>query len=295
MKKTVLSNSIIGLMLLSAWVCWSPVLASEDYQNELRLFHSKIKEDGGDKTSQTGLAFRGYFVPVTTQGIPLDEAAFLDRAGNVSIVYSDNKFDGSFELTTDLWGINATLAKQSIPWMLSLSYFNEDGKTTDPINIDVTSETFDLGVGYFVEDGLLIVGQYEQTDTKISSAFTDNDLERTTYGVGVKWLHLLSAQTALNLEANVERIRNKNASKTDDGQNISISGDYYFTPEASAGLWYSKLTHDDKSREGSLLGITAKYFVKPQFSVGVDVGWFDAESAGDENDERWSLSLAYRF
>ncbi len=295
MKKFALSNSVMGLILLNTETWSNSVLASGDFQNELGLFSLNSKKDGGDKITQTELFFQHYFSPVTTQGKPLNEAAFIDRSGSVGVIFSDNKFNGSFDATSDIWAINTILAKKGMPWMLELTYLNQDGKFTAPQNANLTSEYLDLIIGYFVADKLLVAGQYGESDAKASNATGSNNSKRTIYDISVKWLQLLSTQTAFNLEASIGHAREKDDTETNSGQEIGISGDYYFTPKASAGLLYSKLNHDDKTQEGSLLGITATYFATPQFFITATAGKFDAENTSGEDDEQWDLLLAYRF
>jgi len=292
MKKFTFSNLMLGLVLLIIWVGSSSAFASEEYQNELRLFTYKNKQDGGDKISQAGTSFQYYFSPVSTQGKPLNEAAFLDRAGSVSVGYSNSTFDGGFDADTRIWVINTILSKKGMPWVLNLMYANQDGKITAPAKADVTGDIISLGLGYFIMDGLLISGQYMQNDTKTSGF---NTFEQTAYAVRVKWLRLLTARTAFNFGLGIEAVQDKNGTVTEDGWTLRVSSDYYFTPETSTGFLYLNITHDDKNKEGSLFGLTAKHFLTPHFSVDANAGWYNADNVGNEDEKQWGLALAYRF
>ncbi len=295
MKKFALSGSIIGLVLLGAGAGSGVVVAAEDFQNEVGVQRFHLKEDGGGKLTQNLLGFGHYFRPVSTEGKPLNEAAFLDRVGGVEAVLADAEYTGSFDADIDAFGIEATLARKDIPWVLELSYIQQDVKYTAPANADLDYEGYQLAVGYFIKNGLLVSGLYGRADGNLSGAAV-NDIKETNYGLEVNWVQLLSLQTAFKLEASVERDRIKDDFGTDNGQQMLVSGTYYFTPAAGAGLSFSKRTHDIKSREGVFIGIEAQLFVTPQFSIEADVGQFDADSSvSGENEDRWKLGLAYRF
>ena len=62
------------------------------YQTEVNGNYNYLDPDNGSGVSTFGASGTYYFNPVQTRNAPLAEAAFLDRASNVSVggVYGDN-------------------------------------------------------------------------------------------------------------------------------------------------------------------------------------------------------------
>lgn len=84
MKKLAVVSALFSVCAFSA--------AANAYQAEVGGSYIYTDFDKGSNTHSFGVDGTYYFKPVQTRNAPLNEAAFLDRASNVSAVvdYADN-------------------------------------------------------------------------------------------------------------------------------------------------------------------------------------------------------------
>ena len=80
MKKLAIASALLSAMALTG-------TAAHAYQTEIGASAGVVDQDVGGTNGSFGVDGTYYFNPVQTRNAPLAEAAFLDRASNVSAQY----------------------------------------------------------------------------------------------------------------------------------------------------------------------------------------------------------------
>lgn len=298
MKRINVSLEHRVLWLVIAGCLALPVYAVEDYRNEVSHVRVKTSYQGDDELSSSLTSIEHYIRPVIiSQGIPRNEAAFLQRSGSIGIGVGDQ--DGVFNTTiydasTSDQRASVTLAEKGKPWLLQWSYLKLKGDASSPNDTDIKSEMTTYSIGYYIQDGILFSISQGQNDIEFSSSPVD-DAKVTRFEYALKWVTLRSGQTATMFELSVENEREKDGSGSRNGQVFAVSGEYYFSPDSSLGVLYAQKTHDDKEEEGTRTELRGSYFVTPRFFVGASIGRFQAGHSSGVDEEIQDLFIGYRF
>ena len=218
---------------------------AQPYDFEGGLSYIDFSPDFGPSDSAIGLDLAWYWDGVRTAGLPLQEAAFYGRAGNVHFGY----------LTFDKADFDVTVL--GAEYYIDRLYLAADYVRFS--NGD-SSDDFVLGIGYVPVDGLRLAARYVIAD-----------LGDDAISLEAKYVGLLAGGTAWGLEGNVEFVDDDF-----DTTFFNLAGDYYFNPALSVGLRFSYVDDDFGSDSG--WGIGAKYFFTPAFSGEIE--YFD-EDFGD--------------
>ncbi len=272
MKKLLLTAAIVTLSLNAAHA----------YQVELNggAGYDRVEfNDGKTETGIVGANATYYFNPVQAKSGPLAEAAFIERASNVSAGYSYSK--DTLNIDTPYFAYKDDIKAH---------HFNVGGEIYVPnsnfyasANLNRTKTegfpskvgTYGVEVGYLPITNLLVavgvVGTYNRED--------DNDTDTT---IRAKYLTKLGAND-VNLEGDVQLGDNYNR--------YGISGDYYLDRTLSLGATYA-LNKADDFEDSWKIGVNARKFVAENISVqaGVSAG----KSVGDD-DYGFSVGGTYRF
>jgi len=178
-----------------------------------------------------------FFETVDSNKGPWAEAAFLGRNSNLSLGYID--FDGSIDavvLGAELFG------DKNSNFYGALSYVDYDS------DFGVSGDVISGELGYFFDDNWLVaVGTSDEDDAPIT--------------LRTKYLSNLGGGQFFNLEAAID----------DESKDLSVSGDYYFTPQTSVGLQLSQA-------EGFDYGVKFEHFLTR--NVGFNVTY---TATDDEN------------
>jgi hypothetical protein len=213
------------------------VAQAQDYQFEGGLSYIDLDPDFGRSDSVLGVDLTWHWDGVRTAGLPLQEAAFMTRAGSLQASYFT--FD---KADLDLLSVGAEVYVDRL--YLAAEY--------DRFSNGATSDDFTIGIGYVPVDGLRIAGRYLIAD-----------LGDDAIAAEVKYVMLLGGGTALNLEGSVEFV--------DDDADTRLFGalaDYYFNPSFSIGARIVYVDDDFGSDTG--WGVGAKYFFTPTISGEVE-------------------------
>jgi hypothetical protein len=208
-----------------------------------------------DFTEAWGADATIYFQPIQTGKGPLAEAAFLNRASNVSFAYLREK-NGNFD----------------VPAVGAEFYF---GNYYLAANYTHFSNGFSIN-DYGIRGGLMVA-----ENTRATLGYNRTELpfgiDLDTYTVGIKHLMLLDGNTALSLEGDVGMARNGSSEFA-----YALQADYYLSPGFSLGARYSGIGSDDE------WGLGTRYFFTPRVSGGL-------EYTRADGDDIYGLRLAARF
>lgn len=266
MKKLLITTAIAVLSLNAAHA----------YQAELNggLFYQGVDVPGTTTTDETvGLAGSAtyYFNAVQAKSGPLAEAAFIERASNVSAGYayvhsdtSDFRVHG-FNLGGEIYVPNTNF------------YAAADFATAKVESFDVDGATYAAKIGYLpIANLLLTVGAEGEIDTNNSS--TNEDTNPT---ISAKYLTKIG-NNDVNLEGD--------AVFTDDGDTYTVSGDYYIDRALSLGASVSATT--DQKDDNYTVGINARQFIADNISFQ---GELTVGSAGKQDNVGLAVGGTYRF
>ena len=88
MKKLAIASALLSAIAMTG-------TAAHAYQAEIGASAGVFDPDNGGTSGSFGVDGTYYFNPVQTRNAPLAEAAFLDRASNVSAQYQYNEIGDS--------------------------------------------------------------------------------------------------------------------------------------------------------------------------------------------------------
>jgi len=284
-------------------LCWLVIiavpgisLAKDSFRTEIEAGYSYDRNDMGAEMDTYQLGARYHFMPVTTTGRPLAEAAFMARAGYIGGFWDESDIEvGSLDADVSTYGADLLWRKPSIPYAFHLIYNGQDQdvSTNQSANLDEIG----LGVGYFFADNLYLEFAYLYEEIEASGSYTG---ETDQYQLSGKYVGALSNNRFYNIEVNLGHFEFKDKTPTSSwrGNNsvISVAGDYYLNERLSMGLGFSNESGDAIALEGKEYTVRVKYFVIPQLSVAAEYNRFDPRNSNIRGDEEGiSLVMIGRF
>jgi Putative general bacterial porin len=250
--------SAIGLALIASHA------GADDYISEIGLSYFD-----DESVSAVGIQGALYFDTVQTNGLPLTEAAFLNKASNVNLTYARLKSDflGSDQ--------NNNLTRLGIDYFVPNSIFYL-GAGYSNVHFDSefgsgSADIWDITVGITPLEGLLV-----------STTHQDGDVDDGGYDLNlmVKYVTQLSGDTAVNFEVEFQE-----GGDSEDGfeseDYVSLAADYYLNHTFSLGAII-----EDSYETG--YGVRTRKFFTPSFSA------MASYLTADEYD-MFELGVAVRF
>ena len=257
MKKLAIASALLSTLAFVG------IGTAHAYQAEVGGSYTYNDWDDYDATHQFGLDGTYYFNPVQTRNSPLAEAAFLDRASNVSanVKYADN--DGVKDTN---YGIGAEYYVPNSDFYVSGRIGREEFEVDNSPTPRKTT-LYGAEIGYLPTPGLLLalgVTGYDQKDG-------DDGADPT---IRAKYVTQVG-QHDVNLEA---------YGAFGDLDEYRVRGDYYIDKTFSVGADYYNNDLTDRDE----WGINAKKFLNQQVSVEGRIGFGD-------NYNTYGVRAAYRF
>lgn len=225
MKKLALASALLATL--------ASVNVAHAYQTEVNAGLSVIDVDGGDQTTAISAGGTYYFAPVNVKDYPLAEAAFMNRASNVSANLGYGKND-DVKVTTLGAG-----AEYYVP---NSDFYASAAVERTQVKVAGVKESDNL---YAVEVGILPV---ENLLVAVGVAGNSDDTDPT---LRAKYIYNLGANK-VNLEANAS---------FGDLDQFGIGADYYIDRTLSVGAAYNDDGNDDT------FGIRARKFLTQDVSV----------------------------
>lgn len=233
------------------------------YQAEIGGSLGIIDPDKGD--TSTGFTIDGtyYFNPVQVKNNPLNEAAFLDRASNVSAGVNYTDYD-AYDVTT--YGVGIEYFVPNTDFYASAAIGRSTAKADHVDDLDTT--TYSAEVGYLPIPGLLVAVGLAGYDNDFN-----DDIDPT---IRAKYVTQVGRYD-MNFEG---------GASFGDIDDYSVGTDLYLDKTFSVGLAYSGSRADGNDEDS--ITIRAKKFFTQQISLEGSVDFSD-----DYNI--YGLRAAYRF
>ncbi|MGV8834753.1 putative porin [Cellvibrio sp.] len=275
------------LAVLSAIVATSsftiaPFALSETYRTEISANYGETDSDyySGDNYS-VGLSGKLYFSPVDTAGLPLAEAAFLQKASSFSVSLSNSEYEYEGD-NQDAYSRGANLTyfvPNSIFFVgagITENKWTYHYRLNDESNFIKGSTDWEsrwnAAVGIAPIDGLQVWSDfYEHTDVS------------EHWNLNAKYVKPLVGERAFGVEV---RYGEYNES---DSHSINASADYYFTHRFSVGAGVGQVWSDESDIEDqNTYNIHARHFLTENASVELSYSDYDYSTG-------WQLGGTVRF
>ena len=187
-------------------------------------------------------------------------------------------------------------AQPSQPIVAQVHFTKAEADFDAPIEADISTDTYGLGIGVYLRDGLLVTLNYARSETDLSATgFSGFEMEHDRFTIDVKWVSELAKNRAINLLGEVEI--DQFDTETDDGSNTTfgIAADYYLTSHVSLGGGLALNTGDDEYEEGESIQARFRAFLHPQFSIEGEYEYFFADNENADDRKSVAVALAVRF
>lgn len=292
-------KNVLFLWVLCFFITFSSgiVYAQDSYQTEISAGYSHQEDENETETIQYGIGAEVHFSAVNTGSHPLAEADFLERIGSIEMVLGKSEFkaDSFIDIEADgpFYGALLTVVRPDSPIAVQAIYAKSELEFDSPLDVNLTSEGYGLGIGYFLDKSLLAEVQYTHIDAEISSS--NSSLSVDGYEFIGKFVNELSNGTAYNLEGSIGIEQFDNDSDNGSNTIFGVSGDYYFNQKVSLGAGFALNSGDNKNDEGNTYGLDLKAFLNSQLGVNVGYEQFIADNDEGEDEESYDISLIVRF
>ncbi len=231
------------------------------YQTEVGASYHIVDYDNAGTGNTFGVDGTYYFNPVQEKNYPLNEAAFLNRASNVSLNASYT--DGSpTDETTVNGGIEYFVPNSDFYVGAGVGYQNWDFPTGDLDRVVYNAE-----VGYLPAPGLLVAAGIIGYDDDYN-----DDIDAT---LRAKYVTNLSGYD-MNFEANTS---------FGSVDHYGVAADLYLDKTLSVGLGYNS---DFDRVSDDVITVRAKKFFNQQVSLEGGIGFGD-------DDTTYGIRGGYRF
>lgn len=281
-----------GLLLLVLGMGAKTSIA-DDFTAEASYLHYSTSSNDPDDSTGDIIFASWYLDPVKTGGVPLAEAAFFNRVSSANIfAYRTARDSAPNGYENRGYSVGLSYGSPEHPWIIGGGYgaYNIDFESGG----EIQSKNWSVNAGYYLSEGLALMAFYSRND----DSYPESNLKAhdINYGIGGKWVNLLTAGTAVSIAADLSFDRFESSSgSSSNGQGFSILGSYYFTPSISAGLSYRQQTDDDSDFDFSNYGVNAKVFINPGFFVEADVSRTSLDGVSQSDIDTWFAGLGIRF
>ncbi|MCG2574687.1 porin Omp33-36 [Acinetobacter sp. ME22] len=275
------------------------------YQFEVQGQSEYVNTTENDKNFTGDLKGTYYFKDVDASKGPLAEAAFLNKASNVSLAYHYGKYNSSeVNFQNNTMGVKGeayftTPYTASIPLYTSASYnhTNRDYKNGDS---DDNGDRYALEVGAMPTDNFLLAVGYTRTNTL---ALDTSDV--LSYGIAKAYGESAYSDHKDFTTARakyVGAIDNTNMSIGFEAKGIfnsdrgaySLKTDLFLNPALSVGVSFADTSNLDSGFD-HVWGADVNYFVTPVISVGASYVKANATDGNTLDTDTVGLNAKARF
>lgn len=260
MKKLAMASALLSIVAFGA-------TAAHAYQTEVGASLGYIDPDHGSSGASYGLKGTYYLAPVQVRDSPLAEAAFLDRASNVSIGVNFDDADRSDEL---VYGVTGEYFVPNSAFYLSGELSRSEVSQKGAGDSDTT--LFGAEVGYLLAPGLLVAAGLTGYDNKHHDGVDPT----------------IRAKYVTKLPTTGKEINVEGGASFGDLDEYFLGVDYYIDKTLSVGGDY----YDNDLANSSEFGIKARKFIDPQLSVEGRIGFGEI---GSNDYNKFALAAKYRF
>ncbi|MDH5181738.1 MAG: hypothetical protein OEZ39_06325 [Gammaproteobacteria bacterium] len=243
-------------------------------------------------------AISGYYYlqEVKTNGIPIGEAAFLNRVPRLDGGIELSDLTSNVYYNEDSIGYEAAYTHASpaspMTWLISLKTRNTDYSNSSGSTVgDMAYLKYRLGVGWFVANNTHLQAIYSREDYTATGVTASYDYGNT-YDLSAKHVILLGRGSALVLNAGYAFTDYS----TNTGKNIVSGGfDYYPRLDLSIGGDFDVTSGDLTSSNGSDLLLRAISYPSRNLALGIEYRKFTPDDATAEVVEETRLITDFRY
>ncbi len=270
---------ICSVIFTAASFTLAPFVYSDSYRNEIYVHYS----DSSDVDEYSlNLQAKHYFSAVDITGLPLAEAAFLQKASSLTLAASnDNYQSGDYENDTYARSANVNYFIPDSIFFVGAGVIqqkhvihNFDGGDDAGVYDYSTQWRSDWNarVGIAPADGLQIWSDFIE-DADISEY----------WNLSAKYVKPLANERAIGTEI---RYADDDIAHV---RSLMVSADYYFTHRFSAGAGVADFKFDNPSvKDNTAYHVRARHFVTENASI--DFTYYSSDYS-----DRWAIGGAFRF
>lgn len=281
---------------------------AQAYQFEVQGQSEYIDTTVNDKNFTGAVQGTFYFQNVDAAKGPLAEAAFLNRASNISLAYNYGEYDDATgtDLVSHTYGAKAEayIPTAWVPAYASAAYSHTLTDYKNGLNDD-NGDRYALELGAVLAPNFLVAVGYANIADPVAldaNNIMGNGVLKTVAEAVIPGTHktnltqdIVTARTkyvgaiegtnaAVGFEAGMLHAGSRNA--------YQLKTDLYFTPKFSVGASYAETNLD--SAIDSAWGANVNYFITPAVAVGAS--YVNANAVGADFDtETVGLNAKFRF
>ncbi|MHA3080310.1 porin Omp33-36 [Acinetobacter sp. ANC 5502] len=292
---------------LAAAVLFTMTTGAHAYQFEVKGQSEYVDTTANDKNYTGDLQGTYYFKNVDASKGPLAEAAFLNKASNVSVGYSYEQYNqkNSINYHVGTYGVKGeayftTPYTTSIPLYANASYNHTDVDGKNAISRDDKGDRYALEVGAMPTNNFLLAVGYTRTNP-----FALDTFDIMNYGIAKAYGE---STFSGNKDYTTARVKYVGAI---DGTSMSIGfegktifnnhqaayglkTDLFLTPALSVGASFADTSNLDSGID-HVWGADVNYFVTPAISVGATYVKANAKNGNNLDTDTVGLNAKARF
>lgn len=271
------------LLLPALLLTSSLTLADESYRYSIAGLYLNTDYDNGSASSSLAGGAQLFTKPVSYETGPYEEASFLDRHTNASILLGADSLEiASEDINGNTYVLAVEYAEQTHPYTVGLIFSSSSADDSiSGVSFDINSDELTLQAGYYLTPRSRIlfgIGHQEGDFSINGSLFSDS--ESDSYEISYKNLETLNNDRVLSLQVGVKLTESDpNISTTD----ISLDADYYFNNATSVIVGLEIIGSGDDTEDGINYTIGAQHFINKLTSIGFEIEQFTAHE--DDSDE----------
>jgi len=268
--------------------------ANDTYRSSVTgLFDNTTYQDDAElKLFALGLQF--FYLPVSIDKGPYEEAAFLDRQTNLGISMGtlESTFSGE-SINGNAFFLTGVYADQALPYTFGLNYSAENtDDSVSGVDVEITIDIVSFELGYYINPHsrlLFDIGQ-TKTETRLGGSLSSKS-DANTYGLMYKNVLLFHDSHAANIEAGFEITDQDNG---DQETVVSLLLDNYLNEATSISVGSNITRSDDPASEGISVIFGVQSFVKKMTAIGLMFENFSANRTGND-DETITVTVEHRI
>ncbi len=252
---------------------------------------SEVDTNPDLEITQYGVSGTYYLAPVSLASHPWSEAAFLEHATGVSVGVRHTDFEiATFDADGPTIGAGFLFATKEDPIAarIDVAFGTLDGD----MGIDVDQTNVSGWVGYWLQPNALVGAELDYEEIEAGGLL---DIEQLRVGVFGKVVHDLGEGRSINAEARIGAAQVDVPGSDETNVSLRVEGDYYFTPQYSAGALVDFSFGDAASEEGVTFGVRGTAWLNHSAALSVAYSVFDASDSAGSDESELGLSVTVRF
>jgi hypothetical protein len=279
----VMKPIIYSAIFATSSFALAPFAASDTYRSEINATYTDIDSDLGFDSYSLNLQGRYYFSPVDTTGLPLAEAAFLQKSSSVMIALGKDEYEYEGDGYTSEEYTRSVNANYYIPDSI---FFVGGGVSKRKVNFEYSGDENYAGYEYSGKWKSRLnarIGIAPIDGLQIWSDFNESSDLSEYWNLNAKYVKPLDNQTAFAIETHYADDR------IFDMRSLLVNVDYYLTHRSSIGLGAAHFMFDSNDRDDdSKYHARARHFFTEKTSI--DLTYYSSDYS-----DSWMIGGTVRF